>query len=81
VPDGERSTERWLLLDEPEAALDIEAVMIGLSLLIRAAAPAKLRVLCASHGPMFAAGMAEDPNVQVVDLGGAQPWFARALST
>jgi len=70
-----RSEERWLFLDEPETALDAEVLMIGLCTLIRHAEIGKLRVFCASHSPMFAAGLANDPKVQVVDLGGPRPWF------
>lgn len=73
----ERPAERWLLLDEPEVALDAEAQFLGFATLIRHAAPGRLRVFCASHSPLFAAGLADDPNVQVLDLGGeARPWFA-----
>jgi len=72
---GPRSEERWLFLDEPETALDAERLMIGLCTLIEHAEVGKLRVFCASHSPMFAAGLADHPSVQVLDLGGPRPWF------
>lgn len=86
VPDGRkalldalapagRSEERWLFLDEVEVALDIEQLVVGLSLLLETAEIGKLRVFCASHSPLFAAGMADHWSVQVVDLGGPKPWL------
>ena len=75
APTG-RSDERWLLLDESEVAIDVEQLVLGLSLLLETAEIGKLRVFCASHSPLFAAGMAEHRNVQVVDLGGPKPWLA-----
>lgn len=75
-PSGIRPDERWLLLDEPEVALDAEAMAMGLSVLLRSSAIGKLRVFCASHSPIFAAGLADDPAVQVVDLGGRRPWLS-----
>ena len=75
-PDGRRPEERWLFLDEPETALDAEALASGLCALLHAAGPGKLRVFCASHSPVFAAGMARHPSVQVLDLGGPNPWLA-----
>lgn len=63
-----RPQERWLLLDEPEVALDIEAQMAGFALLLHKAEIGKLRVFCASHSPLFAAGLGDHPKVQVIDL-------------
>lgn len=77
--DAQRPSERWLLLDEPEAALDMDAQVVGLATLIRNAAFGSLRVFCASHSPLFAAGLADDPSVQVVDLGSRTKglsWFS-----
>lgn len=73
---GVRSEERWLLLDEPEVALDAEVLMTGLSVLLRAAAPGRLRVFCASHSPLFAAGLADDPAVQVLDFRSPVSWLS-----
>ena len=80
-PSGRRPTERWLFLDEPETALDAEALTAGLCALLGAAAPGRLRVFCASHAPVFAAGLGNHPAVQVLDLAG--DWYAvqrRALA-
>lgn len=73
---GERPAERWLLLDEPELALDASATSLGFSLFLENAAVGKLRVFCASHSPLFAAGLADHPNIQVIDLGGEQSWLS-----
>lgn len=67
---AEPSTERWLLLDEPETAIDAEALLIGLSVLLSLAEPGTLRVLCASHSLLFAAGLSDHPKIQTVDIGG-----------
>lgn len=71
----ERSAERWLLLDEPETAIDAEALATGLALLLETAEIGRLRVFCASHSFLFAAGMANHPKVQVLDLGQPSPWL------
>lgn len=68
-PAAPRPRERWVFLDEPEVALDMHSLLWGLSALVHNAAPGRLRVFCASHSPLFAAGLADHPNVQVVDLG------------
>lgn len=69
------SAERWLFIDEPETAIDAEALMIGLSVLLKIAEEGRLRVFCASHSLLFAAGLAKHEKVQVVDMGGKSPWF------
>ncbi len=73
---GVRSVERWLFLDEPETAVDANALMMGLALMLDRAEPGRLRVFCASHSPLFAAGLAEHPKVQVVEVGPV-PWLER----
>lgn len=75
APTG-RSGERWLLLDEPEAALDAEILAVGLAVLLEHAELGKLRVFVASHSPLFAAGLAQHPSVQVLDFGDTKPWLA-----
>lgn len=62
--------ERWLFIDEPETALDAEALVAGLSVLLEIAAVGRLRVFCASHSLLFAAGLARDERIQTLDLGG-----------
>lgn len=75
-----RPEERWLLLDEPEVALDSSALSGGLCALVENARIGRLRVFCASHSPLFAAGLGENQNVQVVDLGGCKSWYAQTKS-
>jgi hypothetical protein len=82
-PTGVRPAERWLFLDEPETALDTERLMAGLCALVAKARIGGLRVFCASHAPVFAAGLADHPSVQVLDLGRGGDWFGvqrRALA-
>lgn len=69
------SEERWLFLDEPETAVDADALASGLALLLTKAEIGKLRVFCASHSFLFPAGMADHANVQVIDLGTSTPWL------
>ncbi len=76
LPSGPRPEERWLFLDEPETALDAEQLAAGLCALLEHAEPGRLRVFCASHSPVFAAGLASHPKVQVLDLGRPNPWLA-----
>jgi len=73
-----RPCERWLLLDEPEVALDVEAQVTGLAAIVANAEIGHLRVFCASHSPLFAAGLGEHPNVQVLDLSppGTKSWYS-----
>lgn len=71
-----RPEERWLLLDEPELAMDVANLAAVLSALLSIAEPGRLRVFCASHSPLFAAGLARHPKVQVVDLSGG--WLQTA---
>lgn len=66
---GEPSTERWLFIDEPETAIDAEALFVGLSVLLNLAEVGKLRIVCASHSLLFAAGLMHHPKIQVLDLG------------
>ena len=73
-PDGARPPERWLLVDEPETAVDANSLMTGLALMLDRAEEGRLRVFCASHSPLFAAGLADHPKVQVVEVGPA-PWL------
>lgn len=72
---GARSAERWLLLDEPETALDAETLALGLCTLVENAEMGRLKVFCASHSPVFAAGLVDHPSVQVIDLGSPRPWL------
>lgn len=69
------STERWLFLDEPETAIDAEALLLGMSVLLELAEEGRLRVFCASHSLLFAAGLARNPKIQTIDMGGKQPWL------
>lgn len=62
------SEERWLLLDEPEGAIDIEQLLTGLAGVLHVAEVGKLRVFCSSHSLLFAAGIAEHPKIQVINL-------------
>lgn len=66
---GEPSTERWLFIDEPETAIDAEALFLGLSVLLELAEVGRLRVVCASHSLLFAAGLMHHPKIQVLDMG------------
>lgn len=74
VGDAPPSDERWLLIDEPETAIDAETLLAGLSVLIAAAEAGRLRVLCASHSLLFAAGLSDHPKVQTIDMGGNVSW-------
>ena len=74
LASAEPSTERWLFIDEPEMALDSEAQILGLSVLLKAAEIGKLRVICASHSLLFPMGLINHPKVQNLDLGGEAPW-------
>ncbi len=76
IGTGARPEERWLLLDEPEVAVDLNAFSTGLALMLEVAGPGRLRVFCASHSPLFPAGLADHPKVQVVDVGPV-PWLER----
>jgi len=69
------STERWLFLDEPETAIDAEALLLGMSVLLELAQEGRLRVFCASHSLLFAAGLARNPKIQTIDMGGREPWM------
>ena len=69
------SNERWLFIDEPETAIDSEALIIGLSVLLQAAETGRLRIFCASHSLLFAAGLVDHPKIQMIDLGGRSPWI------
>jgi ABC-type cobalamin/Fe3+-siderophores transport system ATPase subunit len=71
---GPPDTERWLMIDEPETAIDVQALLVGLSVLLEAAEIGRLRVLCASHSLLFAAGLADHPKVQTVDMGADVSW-------
>ena len=70
-------SERWLLLDEPEGAIDIERLLVGMAALLHAAEIGKLRVFCSSHSLIFHAGLADHPKMQVIDLKSQQqyPWM------
>jgi len=69
------STERWLFIDEPETAIDAEALFLGLSALLKLAEIGKLRVFCASHSLLFAAGLMQHPKIQILDLGPQASWL------
>tara|TARA_B100000953_G_scaffold258734_1_gene223511 strand:- start:5605 stop:6489 length:885 start_codon:yes stop_codon:yes gene_type:complete len=68
ITKGKPSEERWLFLDEPEGAIDIERLLIGLAAVLHVAEIGKLRVFCSSHSLLFAAGLVQHPKVQVIDL-------------
>lgn len=72
---GEPSTERWIFVDEPETAIDAEALFLGLSILLELAEIGRLRVVCASHSLLFAAGLMHHPKIQVLDLGAGGGWL------
>lgn len=72
---AEPSQERWLLIDEPETAIDAEALLVGLAALLRIAEIGKLRIVCASHSLLFAAGLMHHPKIQVLDLGADASWL------
>lgn len=67
----EPSTERWLMVDEPETAIDVQTLIAGLSVLLEIAEIGRLRVFCASHSLLFAAGLADHPKVQTIDMAGS----------
>jgi len=71
---GEPDTERWLMIDEPETAIDVQTLLVGLSVLLEAAQIGRLRVFCASHSLLFAAGLASHPKVQTIDMGADVSW-------
>ena len=75
IGDAEPSTERWLFIDEPETAIDAEKLLVGLCILLEAAKIGGLRVICASHSLLFAAGLAGHAKVQTVDLGPGGSWL------
>lgn len=72
---AEPSKERWLLIDEPETAIDAETLLVGLAALLRIAEIGKLRIVCASHSLLFAAGLMHHPKIQVLDLGADASWL------
>jgi ABC-type cobalamin/Fe3+-siderophores transport system ATPase subunit len=72
---GPRDEERWLMIDEPETAIDVQTLLVGLSILLEVAEIGRLRVFCASHSLLFAAGLSKHPKVQTVDMGGDQSWM------
>ena len=74
--DAPPSQERWLFVDEPETAVDAEVLLVGLCILLRAAEIGRLRVFCASHSLLFAAGMTAHPKIQTVDMGRPRGWMA-----
>lgn len=69
------STERWLFIDEPETAIDAETLFLGLSVLLDLADIGRLRVICASHSLLFAAGLMQHPKIQVLDMGAGGGWL------
>lgn len=73
--DAEPSTERWMLVDEPETAIDAEILLVGLCVLLEHAEIGRLRVFCASHSLLFAAGLMRHDKIQIVDMGGSAPWL------
>lgn len=62
------SQERWLFLDEPEGAIDVERLIAGMAALLYAAQEGRLRVFCSSHSLLFASGLADHPKVQVINM-------------
>lgn len=85
ITNNKFSEERWLFLDEPEGAIDIERLLIGLAALLHVAEEGRLRIFCSSHSLLFAAGIADHPKVQIIDLKSEQggSWMdiqRRALS-
>lgn len=69
--EDDRSTERWLMIDEPETAIDVQTLIAGLAVLLEIAEIGRLRVFCASHSLLFAAGLADHPKVQTIDMAGS----------
>lgn len=78
---GKPSSERWLFLDEPENGIDIDRLLIVLSVLIYTAKPGKLRVFCSSHSPLFVTGIIDHPKVQTIDFKGhrGEDWVTTQL--
>lgn len=76
---SERSTERWLFLDEPETAIDTEAFLIGLSALLKAAEIGTLRIFCASHSLLWAAGLVSHPKIQSIEFGEHGSWLGTQM--
>lgn len=70
--DGEPSSERWLMIDEPETAIDVQTLIAGLAALLEIAEIGRLRVFCASHSLLFAAGLADHPKVQTIDMAASE---------
>lgn len=71
IGEGDRSTERWLMIDEPETAIDVQTLIAGLAVLLEIAEIGRLRVFCASHSLLFAAGLVDHPKVQTIDMAGS----------
>lgn len=67
--DPARTTERWLLLDEPETGLDPVVLARLMATLADKAGDGRLRVICATHSPLVL-GLAAHESVQVVDMDG-----------
>ena len=78
VAPSEDERERWLLLDEPETAIDAEKLIIGFAALLEAAEPGRLRVFCASHSLLFASGLTRHEKIQTIDLGERVDWVSTA---
>jgi hypothetical protein len=72
---SEPPAERWLFIDEPETAIDTETLILGFAALISLAEEGKLRVFCASHSLLFAAGLIDHPKIQTINLGSSQNWM------
>lgn len=75
LPVFDMPAEKWLFIDEPETAIDAETLLVGLAVLLEAAEIGKLRVFCASHSLLFAAGLVQHPKVQTIDLGASLGWM------
>ena len=69
--DPWRTNERWLLLDEPETGIDPAVFMTMMAILSEAAAPGRLRVVCASHSTLVF-DIARNCGAQIVDIDGYQ---------
>lgn len=67
--DPARTSERWLLLDEPETGLEPAVFARILAVLANNAKPGRLRVFCATHSSL-AFDLAPHPSVQLLDLDG-----------
>ncbi|GCD63596.1 hypothetical protein NBRC3280_2599 [Acetobacter pasteurianus NBRC 3280] len=67
LKDKPATSEKWLLLDEPETGLDELYLARFFSLLAERSKIGELRVFCATHSP-FVPLLSSHPNVQIIDI-------------